>query len=300
MKNQAFLNKQTFFENKDNKGLYYYLNLVGDFKSQFKPFHVVQENGFNIIDESVSCPVGFKARAGELLVLKALEMGYDELVYVQPRRGFAGISLSYLCNIYDMKLTLVMPSSKLISDHQALCLEYGAHALFTRVAAMPNASTQAQKYVAKDNKKRLFIPLGLQHELVTAVAVSEIHNYFKDKEHPKVMWSVISTGVLSRALQIALPNTRFKAVAVARNIQQGELGRATFYSYHKPFESVSDLIPQTFDCENSYDAKGWDYMNEYGNVGDWFFNVAGNAPKSTIDKTQINSYRYWRDYSDFE
>jgi len=300
MKEQTFLNKTTNTDNKDGYDIDYYLELVGNFKSQFKPFHVTQENGFNIIDESVSCPVGFKARAGELLVKTALEQGYDELVYVQPRRGFAGISLSYLTNLYDMKLTLVMPSSKLISDHQALCLEYGANALFTRVAAMPNASSQAQKYVVKDNKRRLFIPLGLQHELVTAVAVSEIYNYFKDKEQPKVMWSVISTGVLSRALQIALPDTEFNAVAVARNIQQGELGRANFYSYHKPFESVSDLIPKTFDCENSYDAKGWDYMNKYGNAGDWFFNVAGNAPKSTIDKTKIDSYRDWKDYRDFE
>lgn len=300
MSKQVFLNKQVNNENKDNKSLDYYLDLVGNFESQFKSFHIVQENGFNIIDESISCPVGFKARAGELLVLKALEQGYDELVYVQPRRGFAGISLSYLTNLYNMKLTLVMPSSKLISDHQALCLEYGANALFTRVAAMPNASVQAQKYVAKDNKRRLFIPLGLQHELVTANAVSEIYKFFSNKEHPKTMWSVISTGVLSRAMQIALPNTNFNAVAVARNIQQGELGRANFYSYHKPFESVSDLIPKTFDCESSYDAKGWDYMNRFGNQGDWFFNVAGNAPKPTIDKTKIDSYRDWRDYRDFE
>ena len=53
-----------------------------------------------------------------------------------------------------------------------------------------------------------------------------MYDYFKDKEKPKTMWSVISTGVLSRTMQIALPDTEFSAVAVARIIQQGELGRA--------------------------------------------------------------------------
>ncbi len=114
------------------------------------------------------------------------------------------------------------------------------------------------------------------------------------------MWSVISTGVLSRTMQIALPDTKFKAVAVARNIQQGELGRADFYSYHKPFNSKSDLIPDKFNCESSYDSKGWDYMVKYGQEGDWFFSVAGNANMPTIDKSLIDSYRDWNDLRDFD
>jgi hypothetical protein len=114
------------------------------------------------------------------------------------------------------------------------------------------------------------------------------------------MWTVISTGVLTRSLQIALPKTEFLAVAVSRNIQQGELGRAKFYSYHKPFDSVSDNIPDSFDCENSYDSKGWDYMNRYGQNGDWFFNVAGESEKPTIDKNLIHSYRDWNDLKDFK
>ena len=100
-------------------------------------------------------------------------------------------------------------------------------------------------------------------------------------------------------MQIALPDTEFNAVAVARNIQQGELGKANFYSYHKIFNSKSDLIPVDFNCEDSYDSKGWDYLNTYGKRGDWFFSVAGNAKKPTINKSEINSYRDWNDLKDF-
>ncbi len=295
-----FLNKQIGKENNDlnNCNLDLYLDQTKDFKSSFDEFNIKNINGFNIIDESVSCEVGYKARSGEFFIQQLVKQGIKKIVYVQPRRGFAGISLAWLCKKYNLDLILVMPASKEISDHQALCIELGAKALFARIAAMPNANVLAKKYAESING--YFIPLGLNHPMVIAGGVKCIYEYFKNKNKPSVMWSVISTGVLTRSLQIALPTTKFKAIAVARNIQQGELGIADFYSYHKPFNSKSDLIPTEFDSENSYDAKGYDYMVKYGNKGDWFFNVAGNASKPTIDKKIIDSYRNWNDLKDFK
>ena len=293
-----FLNKQKGNENKDlsdGRTLEYYLELTKNFKSSFNDFIVKEVDGFFVIDESISNPVGAKARFAELLMQVNTK---KEIVYVQPRKGFAGISLSYLCKKYNKDLTLVMPSSAKTSEHQRLCIEYGAKALFARIAAMPNANLIAKKYA--DKKDALFIPLGLQHELVTACAIRCIYDFFNGKDKPKRMWCVISTGVLSRALQIALPDTEFVNVAVARNIQQGELGRAKFISYHKPFHSKSDLIPSDFNCESTYDAKGWDYMNKYGEKGDWFFSVAGDSEKSKIQAETIDSYRNWNDLKDFK
>lgn len=295
-----FLNKQTYKDNNDLQGfmnLDYYLDLTKDFKSSFGDFNVKQVDGFNVIDESESCEVGYKARSGEFFIQDLVRQGVKKIVYVQPRRGFAGISLSWLCKKYGLDLILVMPSSKEVSDHQALCIELGAKPLFARIAAMPNANSLAKKYAEKVGA--YYVPLGLNHPYVIAGGIRCMYDYFKDKEKPKTMWSVISTGVLSRTMQIALPDTEFNAVAVARNIQQGELGRAKFYSYHKPFNSKSDLIPNEFDCEDSYDSKGWDYMVKHGKQGDWFFSVAGNAKLPTIDKSNIDSYRDWRDLKDF-
>lgn len=291
-----FINKQIYKDNNDLQGfmnLDYYLDLTKDFKSSFGDFNVKQVDGFNVIDESESCEVGYKARSGEFFIQDLVRQGIKKIVYVQPRRGFAGISLSWLCKKYGLDLILVMPSSKEVSDHQALCIELGAKPLFARIAAMPNANSLAKKYAKKVGA--YYVPLGLNHPYVIAGGVRCMYDYFKDKEKPKTMWSVISTGVLSRTMQIALPDTKFNAVAVARNIQQGELGRAKFYSYHKPFNSKSDLIPDKFDCEDSYDSKGWDYMVKHGKQGDWFFSVAGNAKLPTIDKSSIDSYRDWRD-----
>jgi len=40
-------------------------------------------------------------------------------------------------------------------------------------------------------------------------------------------------------------------------------------------------------------------MVKYGQKGDWFFSVAGNANMPTIDKSLIDSYRDWNDLRDF-
>ena len=287
---EIFVNKQKGDINKDliNKDLNYYLDLTKDFNSSFGDYHIKSVNGFNVIDESVSNPVGAKARFGEFLIKNVKE---DEIVYVQPRKGFAGISLAYLCKKYNKKLTLIMPSSKEASEHQRLCIELGAKPLFMRIAAMPNANGMAKKYAKKTGA--FFVPLGLDHEHVIACAVKSIHDYFKDKEKPKRMWTVISTGV-------ALPETEFFAIGVARNIQHGELGKANFMSYHKPFHTKSDLIPDKFNCEMTYDSKGWDYLSRYGKEGDWFFNVAGNAPLSSLPADEVDSYRDWNDLKDFK
>lgn len=301
MKNM-FINKQIGIDNKDlhgNKSLEYYLELTKDFKSSFPEFKVLNVDGFNVIDESQSCEVGYKARAGEFLIQYLKETGVDEIVYVQPRRGYAGISLSWLCKKYDMNLTLIMPASKVISDHQALCIELGCNYKFARIAAMPNANSLAKKY-AQTRESSMYVPLGLNHEFVVAGGVRAFYDYFKGRETPKTMWSVISTGVLTRSMQIALPETEFKAVAVARNVHQGELGKAEFMSYHKPFNAVSDLVPTSFNCEDSYDSKGWHYLTKHGKPGDWFFSVAGNARKPSLDKSTIDSYRDWKDLRDFE
>jgi len=296
-----FLNKQKGKENNDllcYNSLENYLEKTKYFKSSFSEFEVHNVNGFNVIDESLSCEVGYKARSGEFFIQNLVDLGVSEIVYVQPRRGYAGISLAWLCKRYGLNLTLVMPASKEVSDHQALCIQLGAKPLFARIAAMPNAGVLAKSYAKKTGA--YFVPLGLNHPLVIAGGVRAFYDYFKDRKKPETMWSVISTGVLTRTMQIALPETKFKAVAVARNIQHGELGNAEFYSYHKAFNTKSDLIPTDFNCEDSYDSKGWDYLNRYGNKGDWFFSVAGNALQPDIDKKLVNSYRDWNDLKDFK
>ena len=289
-----YKSKQYGFENKDYEPLEQMLAKTRDFKSSFAEFKIkTTSDGFHIIDESIHS-AGAKARFADYYMS---QLENDHLVYVAPRVGYAGLSLAYLAEKHGKKLTLVMPASKQISHHQALAIQWGAEPLFARIAAMPVANSYAKKYAEAVGAE--FAPFGLDHPDVYAGAVRELQR-LRPLLDGKRIWSVISTGVLSRSLQIALPETEVINIAVARNIQQGELGRAHFCSYHKKFTDKSDVIPAEFNSVDTYDAKGWHYLKEYGATGDYFFNVAGEPEPTTLDVSKINSQRDWGDLSDFK
>jgi hypothetical protein len=273
----------------DGRDLNYYLEMTKDYKPDFE-FKLKQAEGFNIIDDG-EFQYGSKAKMGDFMISQVKE---DALVYVAPRTGYAPYSLTYLAKKYNKKLILFMPASKEASEHQLRVIEDGATPIFLKTPAMPTINGWAKDFAKKIGAK--YLPFGLKHEQVVAGGVKIFHEAFKDKIIPN-MWTVFSTGVLSRTLQIALPNTNFNAVAVARNVQPGELGRAKFYTYHKEFLKEAD-IATPFDCIKTYDAKGWDYMKRYGHLKDWFWNVARNMPKPTIKASDIDSQREWGDKSD--
>ena len=87
-------------------------------------------------------------------------------------------------------------------------------------------------------------------------------------------------------------------IAVARNMHDGECGAAYMISYHKPFTSPADATPRSLGLpsdvksERCYDLKGIEYT-EGQSEPFLFWNVAGDAPKPTIDKTTIDSQRDW-------
>jgi hypothetical protein len=289
-----YLNKTKGDSNLDlanGRNLQYYLDLTKDYKHDFT-FTIKDIDGFKVIDDGEFL-YGTKAKMADFFISQIRE---EALVYVAPRTGYAPFSLCYLAKKYNKKLYLIMPASKEASEHQRTAIEYGGIPIFLRIPAMPTANIWAKQFAEKIGAK--YLPFGLKHEMVVAGGVRVFYDNFKDTDI-KTMWSVMSTGVLSRSLQIALPNTEFHAVAVARNIQDGELGRAKFYTHSKPFLKEAKIIPP-FDCIRTYDAKGWELLKENGNSGDWFWNVAANMPKPNIKIEEVDSDRVWGDHKDLK
>ena len=285
--------------NKDLKGLSptaaqdYYLTLAGEWEDPYPLPFIETYDGVRVVRDDLL--VGSKVRGGDCLISK-LPPEKDTLVYVQPRFGLAGVSILDVARRYGKKVVLFMPSSKKVSHHQACCIEQGAEPLFIRIAAMPNANLAAQKWAAeRDNC--FFIPLGLRHELVTAGFVKTMMQI----PEPEEVWSVCSTGVLTRAMQVSWPNAEFHAVAVARNMKAGELGRAKVISAPEAFTQAvrgPDIPP--FPTIGCYDAKAWRYIPKNTGRDILFWNV-GTEPKlnnkSIYD--QIDSYREWGDSRDY-
>lgn len=262
----------------------YYLSLCEGWTPYNPDPVVVEHEGVRVVRDDMI--VGTKTRAGDLLAAK---LNSDTIVYCQPRTGLAGVSIMDVARHHDKKVVLFMPSSKRVSLHQACCIEQGCTAIFERIAAMPNLNAMAKNWAMQN--KYSFVPLGLKHELATAgiiYAASKI-------PEPEEVWVAISTGVLSRALQIAWPNAKFNCVAVARNLKEGELGRANVISEPLEFqtpEKKENLPP--FPTIATYDGKVWKYIpkNTGRNVLMW--NV-GTDPvlKDESIYERIESYRDW-------
>ena len=266
-----------------------WLDLAGDWVDPFEAPQLVDHDGFKVVREDMM-GFGSKCRFGDILVQTCPK---DTLVYVQPRYGFAGISLAYLAKKYNKKLVLFSPSQKEISDHQAICVEMGAEMKFKRIAAMPVLNAHAKKWAEANNA--FFIPLGLKHELVTAAAVKVAHTIAEKHGYPDEVWSAISTGVLQRSLQIAWPDAKFHGVAVARNIKKGERGIAEVWSHPKAFtQNVHPDYNPPFPSAMNYDAKAWEFMKKNGSPGAWFWNVGGDPkPEDVNTKLLTKSERAW-------
>jgi hypothetical protein len=263
----------------------YYLSLCEGWTPYNPDPMVISHEGVQVVRDDLI--VGTKTRAGDLLCSR---IDSDTLVYCQPRVGLAGVSLCDVAKRHSKKVVLFMPSSKEISLHQACCIERGGIPMFERIAAMPNLNKYAKEWAEKN--RAYFIPLGLKHELATAAIVHAASTI----PEPEEVYVAISTGVLSRALQIAWPNAKFICIAVARNLQEGELGRAEVISHPLPFHVAvkkEDMPP--FPTVATYDAKVWAFINKDGKKRRLMWSV-GRDPilhDSTII-TRTDSWRPWK------
>ena len=281
--------------NKDlqNHSREWYLDQTASWIDPYGLPVVKDHEGFQIVRDDMM--IGSKARFGDYFMSQVKE---DTVVYVCPRKGLAGLAVLELAKKYNKKTVLFMPSSKKVSDHQAICIERGAIPKFRRIAAMPNLNRIAEEYANKEGG--FFVPLGMYHPLVVAGVVRVADNLAKEHGEPKEVWCAISTGVLSRGLQIGWPHAKFYSVAVARNLKAGELGRSNVISDPFPFlkNERNDRMPPFPTVEN-YDAKVWKYMEYKGSWDAWMWNV-GKEPELVDDTIydRIDSYRDWGEVRD--
>ena len=275
-----------------------WLELAGDWVDETPAPNLATFHGATVWDDSVT-GVGTKGRWGDLLVRT---MESDHLVYVQPRVGWAGVSLAALAKKYDKKLTLFMPSSKVVSDHQLVCIERGANPIFRRIAAMPVLNKYAKDWA--EQNIATFVPFGLDHPLVVAAGVKSTIQQWGERDEPRDVVSVVSTGVLTRTLQIAWPNAKFHGIAVARNLHSGEIGRADVSTYHRAFREKADYadeINKEINSAPTYDSKGLerfmlDQTRAPKHSTTLVWNVAGDVKPDSMQHSQIDSYREWGEF----
>ena len=191
-----------------------------DFKTNLPKPVIKEYDGIKVVRDDL-LDGGTKRRAFTVYVKSKPEI--DEFVYASPRQGYAQLSLAFACKDLGKKCTVTIPQGERywLSDAAE---ELGANIIEVPMGYLTNIQAKAKKYCF-DNGAHL-IPFGGDHPVIieamrqTALSLDV---------NPKEIWTVMSSGVLSRGLQAAWPDAKVYGVRIGHNTTRREQGRAETY-----------------------------------------------------------------------
>ena len=243
-----------------------YLSLINDWEDSLPSPMIEEHEGIQVVRDDL-LGGGSKIRFADYLVQSQPEI--EEWVYgSSPATGYAQISLSYLCRKYGKKAVIFMAERAWdkLHDYQIEALKAGADMKWVPNGMLSVTEKRARDYVEQDPKVRRLLPIGFHHDTVIA---SIVRVALSMDVRPNEVWTVGSSGTLTRGLQLAWPNADFHCVTVGH---KGDYGRAKTYRCEIPFNKPAKLIPP-FPSAITYDAKAWEYIKQHASPGALFWNV---------------------------
>jgi hypothetical protein len=224
-------------------------------------------DGINVVRDDL-LEGGTKRRGFNFYIESFLEI--DEWVYASPRQGYAQLALAYSCRDYGKRATITVPKGKrywLTDEAEKL----GANIIEVPMGFLTNIQAKAKNYVL-EHKNCGLIPFGGDHPIIINAIMKSAVSIGIDP--PKEVWTVMSSGVLSRGLQLAWPDAKFFGVQIGHNTTEREMGNAiTYKSKYKFTQECKESERPPFPSSLTYDSKVWDFIKKYASKGALFWNV---------------------------
>ena len=230
------------------------------------PAPIIEEfDGIQVVRDDL-LDGGTKRRAFNYYVASLPEV--KEFVYASPRQGYAQLSLAYSCRDLNRKCTVTVPKGKrywLTDEAERL----GCKIIEVPMGYLTNIQHKARVYCEKNGAH--LIPFGGDHPIIVEAMCSEANRL---DINPTEVWTVISSGVLSRGLQRCWPDAKIYGVKIGHNTTEREMGRAECYRSKYKFqqECKKDERPP-FPSSLTYDSKAWTFIKEHATKGALFWNV---------------------------
>ena len=232
---------------------------------------IVDYDGIHVVRDDL-LGGGSKRRFADYLIRT---LPHNEIVYGGcPATGYAQISLPSLTNKYNKKTVLFMAKRSMdnLTIYQKRGIEIGAIYNWIPDGMLTVTKCRAREYVEKDPENRFLMSMGLAHHTVEDSIVKVCREGI-DIE-PTEIWSVGSSGTLTRGLQKAYPDIDVHVVQVGHKMKKEEYGRAILHIADMNFTKgpkKEDMPP--FPSVENYDAKGWQFVKKYAKKGALFWNV---------------------------
>ena len=230
------------------------------------PIPIVEEfDGIRVVRDDL-LDGGTKRRAFTMYVASRPDV--KEFVYASPRQGYAQLSLAYACHDLGRKCTVTVPKGEktwLTIEAEKL----GCNIIQVPMGYLSNIQHKARVY-CEETESHL-IPFGGDHPIIIEAMTRSALSL---DIQPKEVWTVMSSGVLSRGLQNAWPDAKVYGVQIGHNTTEDEMGRAeTFRSkYTFQQECKKDERPP-FPSSLTYESKAWTFIKEKATEGALFWNV---------------------------
>jgi len=251
--------------------LYNPLTVIKEFEHDNKKMYVIADDLL----------IGGTKQRAAIPFLNDLINKYNEFIYAGPVYGFGQIALSYACYLYRCKCTLFVEKRDKLYQLTERAKSYGAKVMevtssksvnYTPLLEVQNA---AKEYV-KNTDKSYLIPFGFESDEFINYYVDALKESFPpDKINLiKRLWLVSGSSVLLRALTIFFPNVHFLIVQVGKNIwkEHVDWSRSTLYIAPEKFSDIAIRQPP-YPSVKTYDAKLWQFVEQYGKDGDYIWNV---------------------------
>jgi hypothetical protein len=232
-----------------------------DITSSLLPAPVIElHEGFNIVRDDL-LPGGTKRRAIPVF----FEATHNEYVYASPVQGAAQLALALTAREHGKTATIFCAKRKTWHPNTVRVHELGAKIVEVPMGYLTVVSARAREYCAETGA--MLLPFGLDDPKMIA-ALADVARALDIAPHE--VWSIASSGVLTRALQLAWPDARFFGVQVGHC---PPVSKATIITCDEPFERDARFPPPFPSCSN-YDAKVWQHMKREATPGALFWNVS--------------------------
>jgi hypothetical protein len=228
---------------------------------------IVEHEGIKVVRDDL-LDGGTKRRAFNVFVESFPDV--QEWVYASPRQGYAQLSLAYACHDLGKKATVTIPQGThtWLTDE---AIRLGANIIEVPMGYLTNIQAKAKRYVEEHEGSKL-IPFGGDDPIIIEAMKNAALSL--NIEPPKEVWTVMSSGVLSRGLQLAWPDAKVYGVRIGHNTTERERGRAeTFLSKYKFNQDCKESERPPFPSSLTYDSKAWTFIKEHASEGALFWNV---------------------------
>ena len=211
------------------------------------PAPVLQEHDGVLVVRDDLLPGGTKRRA-----IHALFDEHETYVYASPVYGYAQLALAYAARDYGKKAMIFCAKRKVWHERTLQAAEAGATIYEVPHGYLNVVKARAREYCHHNGWSLL--PFGLDDERFIE-ALADIARALPI-DPPRVVWTVVGSGVLSRALQRAWPEAQFYGVQVGAVPRAGV---AEILSAPERYEDDARKLPPFPSCRN-YDAKAWQFI----------------------------------------